>query len=296
MSSFPTYVAITPARNEAAYIELTIKSFLAQSVRPLRWIIVSDGSTDGTDDIVRKYSVLHPWIELLRMPERKERHFAGKVQAFNAGYARARLLAYDAIASVDADISFAPDYFAFLLGKLAEDPRLGLVGTPFEDGPKQVYDYRFVSIEHVSGACQLFRRECFEDIDGYVPVKGGGIDYIAVTKARMRGWKTRTFIDKLCYHHRQMGTAQESGFRARMKLGVKDYILGNHPLWQLLRTIYQMTKRPALVGGLGLFSGYMWAWLSRTEKAVSGEMQTFIRQEQMQRLKRFLIGGRRKAF
>jgi glycosyltransferase involved in cell wall biosynthesis len=207
MSKLPTYVLITPARNEAPFIEFTIRSVLAQSARPVRWVVVSDGSTDGTDDIVRKYAADHPWIELVRTPERCERHFAGKVQAFNAGYERVKHLEYDAIASLDGDISFDAEYFAFLLGKLADDSGLGLVGTPFEDGPNQIYDYRFVNIEHVSGACQLFRRDCFEQIGGYVPVKGGGIDYIAVIASRMRGWTTRTFTEKRCFHHREMGTA-----------------------------------------------------------------------------------------
>ena len=83
-----TYVLVTPARNEAQFIELTLRSVIAQTVRPVRWVIVSDGSTDGTDDIVRKYSAEHSWIELVRMPERHQRHFAAKVNAFNAGYTR----------------------------------------------------------------------------------------------------------------------------------------------------------------------------------------------------------------
>src|SRR5713226_2087030 len=109
MLNLPSYVLITPARNEAQYIELTIKSVVAQTVRPLKWVIVSDGSTDGTDDIVRKYTTDHSWIELVRMPERPERHFAGKVHAFNAGYARLREQEYDVIGSLDADISFGDD-------------------------------------------------------------------------------------------------------------------------------------------------------------------------------------------
>src|SRR6266849_5774725 len=161
------YVVITPARNEAQFIELTLKSVTAQTVLPLNWVIVSDGSTDGTDDIVNKYVARHPWIELVRMPERRERHFAGKVHAFNAGYARVKDLDFGAIGSLDADISFDEDYFFFLLGKLAEDPTLGLVGTPFKEGSSPIYNYHFVNIEHVSGACQLFRRKCFEQVGGY---------------------------------------------------------------------------------------------------------------------------------
>src|SRR3989475_1809964 len=120
-----TYVLITPARNEAKFIELTIKSVVGQTVRPAKWVIVSDGSTDGTDDIVRKYAAEHDWIELVRMPERKERHFAGKVHAFNAGYAKVKNLKYELIGSLDGDISFDQDYFAFLLDRFSEVPRLG---------------------------------------------------------------------------------------------------------------------------------------------------------------------------
>jgi glycosyltransferase involved in cell wall biosynthesis len=236
-----SYVLVTPARNEAAFIEKTLQSVTAQTLRPMRWVIVSDGSTDGTDDLVRKYMKDHAWIELVRMPERKERHFAGKVHAFNAGHARVKNLDYDAIGSLDADISFDENYFAMLLGKLADDPGLGLVGTPFKDGDNPIYDYRFVNIEHVSGACQLFRRECFEQIGGYVPVKGGSIDYIAVISSRMKGWKTRTFTEKVCVHHREMGTAQHGLLKARFKNGIKDYAVGYHPLWQLFRTMYQMS-------------------------------------------------------
>jgi biofilm PGA synthesis N-glycosyltransferase PgaC len=292
MSAVPTYVVITPARNEAEFIGLTLQSMVTQSALPVRWVIVSDGSTDGTDDIVRKYADEYPWIELLRMPERTERHFAGKVGAFNAGYARVRDMDYDAIASLDGDISMDSEYFAFLLGKLAEDTTFGLVGTPFEEGSDQVYDYRFVNIEHVSGACQLFRRACFEAIGGYVPVRGGGIDYIAVIAARMKGWKTRTFPEKVCHHHRIMGTAQQGIFKAKMKLGAKDYALGNHPLWELFRSTYQMSKHPIVIGGLAILAGYVGAWLRRAEKSVSGDMQAFIRNEQMQRLKRFFSRGR----
>jgi len=125
-----TYVLITPARDEAEFIELTIKSVVAQTVRPTKWVIVSDGSTDGTDDIVLKYAAEHPWIDLVRMPPRQERHFAGKVHAFNAGYERVREIAFDAIVSLDADISFSQDYFSFLMGRLEMDPDLGLIGTP----------------------------------------------------------------------------------------------------------------------------------------------------------------------
>jgi glycosyltransferase involved in cell wall biosynthesis len=284
----PGYILITPARNEAQFLELTVKSVVAQTVKPLKWVIVSDGSTDGTDEIVLKYATENPWIELLRMPERKERNFAGKVMAFNAGYARVKDVQHDVIVSMDADISFDANYFEFLLNKLAEDHSLGLVGTPFEDAGRCTYDYRFVSIEHVSGACQVFRRECFEEIGGYVPVKGGGIDHIAVLTARMKGWKTRTFVEKTCTHHRDMGTAQRSPLMAKFRFGMQDYALGGHPLWEVFRMMYQMTKGPVMAGGLMLGAGYFWALVKRAPRPISPELMAFRRREQMQRLRNFL--------
>lgn len=291
MAKIPNYVIVTPARNEAQFIELTLKSVVAQTILPLKWVIVSDGSTDGTGEIVEKYASDYPWIELVRMPERQERDFAGKVHAFNAGYERVRNLDYEVIVSLDADISFDGEYFSLLLGKLGADPTLGLVGTPFQEVSGQTYDYRFVSIEHVSGACQVFRRECFEAIGGYLPVKGGSIDHIAVISARMKGWKTRTFTEQVCLHHREMGTAQRSVLTSRFKLGIKDYAVGNHPLWELFRTARQMTIPPLAFGGLALGTGYFWALLRRVERPVSRDLIDFHRQKQMQRLKKFFTGG-----
>ena len=290
--NLPAYIVITPARNEAQFIELTIKSMIAQTVRPLKWIIVSDDSTDGTDDIVNRYAAEHSWIELLRMPERRERHFAGKVHAFNAGYARVKGLDHEVICSLDGDISFDENYFSFLLQKLADDSKLGLVGTPFQEGQNPIYDYRYVSIEHVSGACQVFRRQCFEDIGGYVPVEGGCIDHIAVITARMRGWKTRTFTEKVCQHHRAIGTAGRSQWAAKFKFGVKDYTIGNHPVWELFRALRQINNKPFLAGSLTLLAGYFWSVLSGAKRPVSPELVAFHRHEQMQRLKKVLSRNR----
>ena len=292
MSVLPTYVLITPVRNEARFIELTAKSVVAQTVLPLKWIVVSDGSTDGTDEIVRRYTTEHPWIELFRMPERRERHFAGKVHAFHRGYEGSKDLKYEVIASLDGDISFDEDYFSFLLHKLADDPALGLVGTPFKNGSNATYDYRFVNIEHVSGACQVFRRACFEEIGGYKPVKAGCIDHIAVVSARMKGWKTRTFTERICLHHREMGSAEQNMLMARLKNGQKDYSIGNHPVWELFRVIYQMSRRPIIIGGMMLSCGYIWAMIRREQRPVPEDLVAFVRREQMQRLKKFFMGKR----
>jgi len=281
------YVIITPARNEAAFIEDTIQSVICQTVPPLKWVIVSDGSTDNTDAIVEKHAATHKWIELVRMPKREERNFAGKVHAFNAGYDRVRPLPYRFLVCMDADISFETDYFAYLLGKASSDPTLGVVGTAFREGQAS-YDYRFVSIEHVSGPCQLFRRECFEDIGGYMPLRGGGVDHVAVLTARMKGWKTRCFTGKL-YEHRQMGSAKHGPVGYKFAVGKLDYALGSHPLWEVCRVLYQMTKRPLILGGIMIATGYTFAALTRAKRPISKELVRFRQREQMVRLKQRLF-------
>ena len=283
MSHDLAYVLITPARNEAPFIEGTIESVIAQTALPRKWVIVSDGSTDGTDAIVKQYADAHPWIELVRRPDHEERHFAAKVKAFNTGLAALPDSGYDILGNLDADITFDKEYFAFLLNRFAEDPRLGVAGTPFVERDRR-YDYRFANIEHVSGACQLFRRECFEEIGGYVPVAGGGIDWIAVTTARMKGWKTRTFLDKVCHHHRPIGTAAAGTFKALYRRGRQDYSQGGHPLWELCRAGFQMTRKPYAVGGLVLLAGYVGAMMAGLERPVSPELIRFHRTEQMGRL------------
>jgi glycosyltransferase involved in cell wall biosynthesis len=293
MAETPSYVIITPARNEGQFIELTLRSVVAQTVRPLKWVIVSDGSTDQTDEIVKSYTEAQPWIQLVRMPERKERHFAGKVHAFNTGYELVKDLNFDVVGNIDGDVSFEPDLFEFLTRRMAQNPKLGVAGAPFREGSFQ-YDYRYSNIENVWGGCQLFRRECFEAIGGYMPLRGGCIDHVAVVSARMRGWQTRTFTEKVVLHHRKMGTAQRGWLKARFNMGVKDHSVGNHPLWELVRTIYQMKHRPYIVGGLVLGWGYAWSMLSRRTIPLSNELVEFARREQMQRLTKH-FGGRSVA-
>lgn len=282
------YLLITAARNEEAFIKLTIESVINQTVKPVRWIIVSDGSTDRTDEIVRSYAAKHEWIELYRMPERSSRDFGGKARCFNTAYERAKHLTFDLVGNLDADLTFVPDYYEFLLGQFEADPNLGLGGTPFrEEG--HTYDYRFSSADHVSGAAQLFRRECFEQIGGYVAVKGGGIDVIAVLSSRMKGWRTHTFTERVCDHHRPMSSANyKSKFVANFKLGRRQYCLGFHPLWQTVRSVYQLSRKPYITGGIALFVGYFWAMLVRAERPIGRELIAFQRRDQMRRLRKFL--------
>ena len=278
-----SYALITPARNEEAFIERTLESVIAQTVRPIRWVIVSDGSTDRTDQIVQGYAERHAWIELLHLSGPPGRNFARKARAFNAGRERLAHLSYDIVGNVDADVSFDDGLFAFLLERFAAMPELGIAGPPYRDDGVRSVD-RFANINYVAGCCQLFRRACLDDLGGYVAVERGGIDWIAVTTARMKGWKTRTFVEKECVHHRDTrsaGRVLEMWFRR----GEKDYALGGHPLWQVARSIYRSATRPYVLGGMMLLAGYTYQLAKRGERPVSRQLIAFHRAEQMQRLR-----------
>jgi poly-beta-1,6-N-acetyl-D-glucosamine synthase len=282
------YVLITPARNEEKLIEKVIQSVISQTIPPRRWVIVNDGSTDATASIVSKYLAKHHWMELLNLNPHRDRSFAAKVYAVNAGIERVRDLEYSVIGNLDSDVSFDPDYLEFLLGKFDEDPSLGVAGTIFhEDGYSSATD-SFEGQNHVAGGCQMFRRQCFEQIGGYVPNKAGGIDWIAVTTARMIGWKTRSFREKYFFHYRSLGTAERSLLASTFSYGEKDYYLGGHPVWELFRVAYRATKKPYLIGAIALLSGYVSAFVRRMDRPVSEELIRFHRQEQMLKLKKIL--------
>jgi glycosyltransferase involved in cell wall biosynthesis len=279
------YVLITPARNEGPFIEKTLSSMVTQTVLPERWVIVDDGSTDNTAEIVAQFAERTSWIELLRREQRVDRSFAGKVYAFTAGLERVRSIDYEIIGNLDADLSFDGDYLEFLIRKFVEDPRLGVAGTPFTENSG--YDSTKDSFEgenHVAGGCQLFRRRCFEEIGGFVPNRVGGVDWVAVTTARMKGWKTRSFPEKRFHHYRPLGTAERNVVGSLFSYGQKDYYLGGSPTWELFRVMYRMLKPPILVGGLALLAGYCWAGLRRVKRPVSRELMHFHRHEQMQKL------------
>ena len=281
----PPYVLITPARNEQAFIQKTLESMVHQRYLPVKWVIVNDGSTDATKSIVEPYAAKYNWIELVSLPVRSDRHFAAKVHAFNAGQEKLKSVSYEVIGNLDADVSFDEDHFEFLLREFRDHPRLGVAGTVFKE---EGYNSETDSLEgqlHVSGQCQLFRRRCFEEIGGYFANRAGGIDWIAVTTARMLGWRTRSFREKSFFHYRQLGTAERSVFAASFSYGEKDYYLGGHPLWQLFRIAYRMTKRPYLVDGIALGLGYGWAMLRRVKRPVSEELMKFHRREQMRKLR-----------
>ncbi|PYT90434.1 MAG: glycosyl transferase [Acidobacteria bacterium] len=282
------YVLITPACNEEKLIEKTLQSVVKQTVLPVKWVIVNDGSTDATASIVSRYVEKHDWIKLVSLPKRKGRNFAAKVHAFNAGKEGVKDVMYEVIGNLDADVSLDEDHFEFLMNKFRDDPELGVAGTIFtENGYSSAID-SFEGQNYVSGQCQMFRRQCFEEIGGYFPSKNGGIDWIAVTTARMIGWKTRSYREKSFLHHRVLGTADRGILGSAYAYGKKDYYMGGHPLWELFRCCYRLIKKPYILGGMALFLGYLVAFVKGEARPVSDELMKFHRQEQMRKLKKIL--------
>jgi hypothetical protein len=223
------------------------------------------------------------------MPEHWDRQFAAKARCLMAAYRTVQELQFDVIASLDADITFDSDYMAFLLDRLAGDPVLGVVGTRFIEDSRTLYAYGLMNEKHVSGGCQVFRRACFDAIGGYLPMPGGGEDWAAVTTARMKGWRTQGYSEKLYIHHRTMGTGGGKILAVQLRQGERDYLTGGHPLWQVFRSVFQMSRKPYFVGGSCLFLGFVWAFLRRKERPVPDKLIRFHRAEQMARLRNILF-------
>jgi glycosyltransferase involved in cell wall biosynthesis len=279
-----SYALITPAKNEAEQIGRTIESVLAQTIRPSRWVIVSNGSTDRTEDIVAEFARKHSFIELVRTGQDVRRDFSAKVRAFEAGYKRLQDEPYDFVGNLDADVSIASNYFQSLLERFANQPDLGIAGGVILELVGNHYVRQRISSNSVAGAIQLFRRDCYEAIGGYTPLKLGGVDAAAEITARMKGWTVRTFPDLLVYHHRRVTTGSNSVYGTRFREGVTNYVLGYHPVFQLLSSLSRIGERPYIVGSLINLLGYMWSYAKRQPRAVPEDTIRHLRAEQIQRL------------
>ena len=280
------YAVVTPARNEETYIEETIQSVICQTVLPQRYVLVSDGSTDRTDEIMQHYADEHDFITFVRAGgvAGDKKCFGSKVRAFNAGFAQLKGVDYDFIGNLDADISFEPDYFQRLLAKFEGDQKLGLAGGAILEmiGGRPVE--RNASIESVCGAVQLFRRACYEEIGGYTPLDRGGVDAAAEIMARMKGWRVRHQPDLPVIANRPVQTGHNTLLGTRYNKGVVNYLLGYHPLFQLAVSARFMTVSPWVIGGLWMLAGYAISTLQNKPRVLSKDVVTYLRAEQLSRL------------
>jgi glycosyltransferase involved in cell wall biosynthesis len=281
------YVVITAARNEEAHIENTIRSVIAQTVLPLRWLIVSDGSTDRTDEIVRGYANTWRFIELLRVGTHHTHSFASKVYALNQVAHRFGQTAFEFVGHLDGDVSFGPSYFADLLERFERDPNLGVAGGGIYEWDGSKYSPRREnSIRSVAGAVQMFRRQCYDSIGGFLPLEHGGYDWCAEVTARMKGWRVQSFPELGVFHHRPT-RGWVGRLRRRYQEGLMDFSLGTHPLFEIAKLARRVWSRPYVLGAFVRCCAFTWAYCLRAKRPVSEEFVKYLRREQLGRLRHF---------
>lgn len=278
------YVLITPARNEEEYIEKTIKAVISQTILPIKWVIVSDGSTDRTEEIVCQYAKQHDFIDSVSTSSGEGRNFGSKAKAVEFGYQRLKQFEYEYVGNLDADISFDSDYYEKVFHKFQENDKLGIAGGVRYDWYKGRFRLQRCARNSVGGPFQLFRRNCYEAIGGYMPLKYGGIDAVAEIMARQHGWKVRSFPEIKVYHYRRTGTATGNVLTARFRDGAQDYAIGYHPLFEILRVLRNIIRSPVLLGSLLWMYGYIYAASCRYERPVSDDFVRYLRSEQLKRI------------
>jgi poly-beta-1,6-N-acetyl-D-glucosamine synthase len=278
------YVLITSAHNEAALIGNTIKSVLNQQIKPAEWIIIDDGSSDNTSEIVNKFRAGNPFIKLFYKNADPKRDFSSKVNAIHIAISKITSLDYQYLGILDADITFDSSYYASVLSKFENNKKLGIVGGLIYDivNGKTIPLYLHPNITR--GAVQFFRKECFEEIGGLLPLRYGGEDSAACFSARLRGWEVQNFEDLKGFHHRLAGTADRSIYKARFREGFVEYHLGYHPLFEFVKGMSRFKEKPIIAGSIVRFIGYWTASVKREKRLISKELISFIRKEQMRRL------------
>jgi hypothetical protein len=280
-----SYVLITPARDEEEFVAGTIESILAQVQPPVKWVIVNDGSADGTEAIVSRYAAEHDFITLLRRPAAEARGFASKVAAFRQGYREVAQLPFDFVGNLDADVTLEPQYYRRALQRFAEQPRLGICSAAYWNRIGGGLQPSRTRSTDTPGAAQLFRRQCYEEIGGYRPLVRGGEDTVAAAMARMRGWTTQSFAEPKAIHNRPLGGSRGRGLlRYRFEQGVCNYDWGAHPLFVAGKALSCIDESPPVLGSLAFFGGYLSRWLRREPQQVADDVVRFIRREQMRRL------------
>jgi poly-beta-1,6-N-acetyl-D-glucosamine synthase len=292
-----SYALVTAAYNEERFIEDTIQSVIAQDLLPAVWAIVSDGSTDRTDEIVRRYATRYSFIHWIRRERDHNREFASKVFALNVAFSSLPQGKVEFVGVLDADVSLDPNYFSVLLKRFVDDPGLGLAGGwYFEEARGKYRPCWGSSLRSIPGGIQMFRQDCYRAIGGLLPIEYGGEDWYAEIMARKCGWSVRSFSDLHVRHLRVTGT-RGSKLRYCYREGIMDFALGSHPLFEVAKIGKRITSQPYVLGALARLLGFMVAHLS-VERMIPPDVISFLRKEELARLWSFpsmLVRGKRRC-
>jgi biofilm PGA synthesis N-glycosyltransferase PgaC len=281
-SEMKRYVIVTPVRDEAKYVAATIESVTAQTIRPVEWIIVNDGSTDRTGDIIDRYSAEFSWIRVVHRSNRGFRKAGGGVvEAFYDGFNALHSDDWEFIVKLDGDLTFSPEYFERCFERFSERPRLGIGGGEIyhdvEGDLKREANPKF----HVRGATKIYRRPCWEAIGGLWVAPGW--DTIDEVKANMLGWETSSFEDLRLLHHRFTGSA-DGKLRDRIKHGIACYVSGYHPLFVGASCVYRLFQKPYFIGSVAICYGYVKGFCTRTPQVNDARLIHYTRAQQLRRL------------
>jgi len=287
------YVIISPVRNEEEFVGRTIESVVNQSIKPSEWIIVNDGSTDATQKIVEDYIEKYDWIKLINL---KDRGFyypgTGVVNVVKQGFNNISFSDWDFVVKLDCDITIESTYFESLLEEFEGNPRLGIASGAIylvdDNGGKETREKS--QPDHPWGASKIYRRQCFEQIDGWKPIPGW--DLADVLSAQMNNWETQCFNEYKIFHYRLTGVRRAGLTNGRFLLGRFQYRYGYGPLYTLLKSIFHLNERPMVIGGISIFIGYTYAFITREKRLFEKDMRIFLRKKQRKYLKEKIFGNR----
>jgi poly-beta-1,6-N-acetyl-D-glucosamine synthase len=282
-SNHPSYVVVTPVRDEEAYLASTIECVAAQTILPAEWIIVDDGSKDNTGKIIEEYASRYPWI---RPVHRKDRGFrkagGGVVDAFNDGYGAVTCKDWEFIVKLDGDLAFEPDYFEKCFDEFERDPKLGVGGGVICYVINGVKTFEEAPAFHVRGATKIYRKECWDGIGGFWPAPGW--DTLDEVKANSLGWNTRSFRNLHLLHYRETGSA-DGLWPTLVKYGRANYICGYHPLFMFSKCIVRLLQKPYVLGSIWLMYGFVTGYLKHIPQVDDPATIAYLRRQQLSRLR-----------
>ena len=279
-----SFVLITPTRDEQKTIGETIASVIKQTHLPAEWVIVSDGSTDRTNYLVEQAKKKHSWIKLIKLPKREGRCFGAVARATKLAIEQLSVKKYDFIGLLDSDLRFEADYFESVLVEFEKNPKLGLAGGRVldpNDSRELVPDNKL----EVPGAVQFFRRTCFEQLSDIHAIPEGGWDTLTCTEARMNGYETKLLVSLVVEHLKPRNIAYGGVVKRRWQSGVRDYVLGYHPVFETVKCLRRLTHKPFLISAFFWWLGYVSAYFMRKERRIPSNLISYIRKEQTERLR-----------
>lgn len=276
------YVILTPVRDEEKYLENTIQSVLSQSIKPMQWVIINDGSTDTTGSIIEEYSARVRWIRCVQRENRGFRKAGGGViEALETGLSLVPSDGWDFIIKMDGDLTFENDYFEKCFNHFHADPKLGIGGGMICHDINGMITPEKTPLFHVRGATKIYRKECWDDIGGLIQAPGW--DTLDEVKANMLGWETRTFPELQILHHRVTGAADGS-WRNLVKNGEANYISGYHNLFMIVKCLKRLVQKPYLIGSFALLYGFVRGYVRGIPQVNDRVLIHYLRKQQIYRL------------